>query len=140
MRSSRGPTGLRPFFFWSLFTEVRGRSILRTSPCSTLAIWSCKTPHMLAALQKPLRLFAARSGTASAKSPRRTGVVLAAAFQEESCEGSQETYHHGRQGVGTKSQRLLYRGVESVIYRSYSQMAKVERRETVRKGSQEPAV
>jgi hypothetical protein len=40
--------------------------------------------------------------------------VLAAAFQEESREGSQEPHHYGRQGVGTKSQRLLCSRVESV--------------------------
>src|SRR5688572_17406010 len=50
MRSSRGPMGLRPFFFRSLFTEVRGRSILGSSPrkFQTSLIWGLRLVVMLA--------------------------------------------------------------------------------------------
>src|SRR5215208_1037285 len=68
---------------------------------STLAIWPYETPHRVGILQRPLGLFAGRSGRPTRKkSPRNQG-VLRAAFQEELHEGSQQTYHHTRQGVGT---------------------------------------
>ena len=49
---------------------------------------------------------------------------------------SQEPYQHARQGVGTlRSALVVQRGGER-IYPFYSQLAKVEPSETVRKGVQ----
>jgi hypothetical protein len=84
---------------------------------STLAIWPYDTPHKAGILRRPLGLLRVGLPLRPAKSPlQKTGVLLTATFEEKLPEGSQEeTYHHGRQGIGTsRSALVVQRGRERI--------------------------
>src|SRR5215216_6604741 len=63
--------------------------VLKGSLSSTLAIWPCDTPHRLATLQRPLRLFAGRSWRPTRKkSPIKQGPCWQPRFKRSRVKGA----------------------------------------------------
>ena len=120
----------------------RGRGVCGAvwSQSSTLAITSRNTPRQLGALRRPqdfLRVGFPQRPAKTSRPRRVPAAVGRRVLRKVGREGAKAVSHHGRYSIGAKStsrSALLEHWGEQPIYPFRSQMAKVEPRETVRKG------